>query len=237
MNVLGIIPARYNSSRFPGKPLVDIQGKTMIERVYRQAVKAKLLNKVVIATDDERIFEHVQAFGGEVLMTSGKHVNGTERCAEVVEKLSGYNAIVNIQGDEPFIQPEQIDLLAEAFNDTSVQIATLIKQTNNLSLINSPNSAKVVFNANNEAMYFSRAVIPYTENQTGIYYKHIGMYGYRSDILPKLAQLKPTPLEQTERLEQLRWLEHGFSIKVLETEMETLSVDTPDDLNKINSNS
>ena len=233
MKITGIIPSRYASSRFPGKPLVDIGGKTMIRRVYEQAVQAKSLSEVIVATDDESIFKEVQSFGGNVIMTSASHNNGTERCAEIALTLDA-DVIINIQGDEPFIHSEQIDLLANLFTDANVQIGTLIKEHALNEELENPARIKVVLNKNMEALYFSRSVIPYLRD--GIahqYYKHIGIYGYRKNILNEIVKLLPSPLELAESLEQLRWLENGYRIKCAVTTHDSLSVDTPEDLANI----
>jgi 3-deoxy-manno-octulosonate cytidylyltransferase (CMP-KDO synthetase) len=238
MNVIGIIPSRYGSSRFPGKPLVDIMGKSMIQRVYEQAVKANKLQAVYVATDDERIKKHVENFGGKVVMTAGHHPSGTDRCREAIEKINlPCDVIINIQGDEPFIQPEQINNLAQCFVDEQVHIATLIRPVNDIEPIRNDNRIKVVIDKNHFALYFSRSVIPYVknidtagENQTLKFYQHIGLYAYRHHILTQITQLKPSMLEQAESLEQLRWLENGYRIKTIFTEHESYSVDTPQDL-------
>ncbi len=233
MKITGIIPARFASTRFPGKPLTDINSKTMIRRVYEQASKSKLLQQVIVATDDERIMNEVRSFGGLVVMTSANHQNGTERCAEAASAIQS-DIIINIQGDEPFIYPEQIDLLAGCFIDSDVEIATLIKpQQSNEELLN-PARIKVVINNRKEAMYFSRSIIPFERNQLNTtFYKHIGIYGFKKDVLAKLVVLKPTILEETESLEQLRWLENGYRIKCAVTDLESISIDTPEDLLKL----
>lgn len=244
MKVLGIIPARYASTRFPGKPLADIGGKMMVQRVFEQSRKG--LEHVVVATDDKRIIEAVEKFGGNAVMTSKKHQNGTDRCAEALinyQEKTGieFEVVINIQGDEPFIQPEQLLKVKSCFEKKTTQIATLVKPINNSEDIFSEKEAKVVLNSKNEVIYFSRAPIPYlmkvknhkewvTRNR---FYKHIGIYGYRAEILHKITQLPPTPLEIAESLEQLRWIEHGYKIKVEFTEFESVSVDTPKDLKKV----
>lgn len=242
MKILGIIPARYASARFPGKPLIDIRGKSMICRVYEQSCRAASLYKTVVATDDERIFNHVKDFGGEVLMTSSKHPSGTDRCGEVAEKLNTEKpeAIINIQGDEPFIDPKQIDLLAGLFHDPSTRIGTLVKKISSPSDLDSATVMKVVVNVKDEAIYFSRSPIPYCRNfpreewlSQHTYLKHIGIYGYRTDVLQQLIGLAPSSLEKTESLEQLRWIENGYRIRVAFTDIESFSIDTPDDLLKI----
>ncbi|MCQ2974239.1 MAG: 3-deoxy-manno-octulosonate cytidylyltransferase [Bacteroidales bacterium] len=243
MKILGIIPSRYASTRFPGKPLAMIGSKTMIHRVYIQASKA--FEDVVVATDDQRIFDEVTSFGGKVVMTSENHQSGTDRCAEASIKYTQqtgktFDAVINIQGDEPFVQPNQLIQLGNLFNDKSVEIATLVKQAKSSDEIFSENTAKVILNNNMEAVYFSRSPIPFlrgknkeewVKNHT--YYRHIGVYAYRFDILQKITLLKQSSLELTEKLEQDRWIENGYKIKVCKTEFEGLAVDTPEDLDKI----
>ncbi|HEY8783786.1 MAG TPA: 3-deoxy-manno-octulosonate cytidylyltransferase [Mucilaginibacter sp.] len=240
MNILGIIPARYASTRFPGKPLVDIAGKSMIQRVYEQAKKCADLAGLVVATDDERIFNHVIDFGGLAEMTSADHQSGTDRCAEVARKHPQYNIVINIQGDEPYIDPEQISKLAACFKNADTQIATLVKKVQNEQELFNPNSPKVIINKLSEAIYFSRSPIPYIRGQEPqnwlncyTYFKHIGIYGYRADILRQITKLPVSSLEKAESLEQLRWIENGYRIKVAETEMETFAVDTPEDLKRL----
>ncbi len=237
MNILGIIPARYSSSRFPGKPLVDIAGKSMIQRVYEQAKKCVHLTEVIVATDDVRIYDHVLAFGGMVIMTSPDHQSGTDRCAEVALQHPQYDVIINIQGDEPYIDPEQISKLAACFNNADTQIATLVKKVQSEQELFNPNSPKVVINKLSEAVYFSRSPLPHIRGQEPqnwlnyyTYFKHIGIYGYRADILQQVTKLPVSSLEKAESLEQLRWIENGYRIKVAETELETFAVDTPEDL-------
>lgn len=242
MKFIGIIPARYASTRFPGKPLADMAGKPMIQRVYERV--AQSLDKVCVATDDRRIEEAVRAFGGNVVMTSDKHRSGTDRCFEAYTLVGdGYDVVVNIQGDEPFIHPEQIEALKACFDEEGTQIATLVKPFRadddfETTLFN-PNSPKVVLNCRHEAMYFSRSIIPYVRgrhytewlpNQT--FYKHIGLYAYRAETLREITALPQSPLELAESLEQLRWLENGYRIKVGITEQETIGIDTPEDLAK-----
>lgn len=243
MNILGIIPARYASSRFPGKPLVDIAGKSMIRRVYEQAKKCTQLAEVIVATDDSRIYDHVIAFGGVAVMTADYHQSGTDRCAEVARAHPHYNVIINIQGDEPYIDPEQITKLANCFNAPDVQIATLIKRVKTIEELHNPNSPKVVVNKLDEAVYFSRSALPHIrgeEPQNWLefypYFKHIGIYGYRADVLRQITKLPISPLEKAESLEQLRWIENGYHIKVAETELETYAVDMPEDLAKFGTN-
>jgi 3-deoxy-manno-octulosonate cytidylyltransferase (CMP-KDO synthetase) len=299
MKILGVIPARFASTRFPGKPLVMINGKSMIQRVYEQAKKCKSLARIVVATDDERIFKHVQSFGGEAMMTADTHQSGTDRCAEVVERLNFeiqtafldsdtapiigkitprfdgiFTAVINIQGDEPFIDPEQIEKVVEILrgslikneklkikdsdNDTlqtskviarheaiklqtsNFGIATLAKQIDNQEDIENSNIVKVAFDDMGKAVYFSRSPIPFLRNidkkdwaQSGQFFKHIGLYGYKTNVLLDLAQLSPSNLEKLESLEQLRWLENGYAIGVAQTNLETIGIDTPEDLEKI----
>ncbi|MBL7924110.1 MAG: 3-deoxy-manno-octulosonate cytidylyltransferase [Bacteroidia bacterium] len=240
MKILGVIPARYASTRFPGKPLVLIEGMTMIERVYRQASKAASLSRVVVATDDNRIAATVRDFGGEVVMTRPDHPSGTDRVAEALLKTEGtFDGLVNIQGDEPFIRPDQIDLLSGTLAEEGVQIATLVKVIHSHEELCNVNTPKVVLAANGDALYFSRQAIPFMKDhpvqdwqRQGLYYKHIGIYAYRSDILPRLTRLTSGNLEKAESLEQLRWLEHGYKIRTRITEYETIAVDTESDLMK-----
>ncbi len=234
--IIGIIPARYASTRFPGKPLVDIAGKSMIQRVYEQAAKAEKLNQVIVATDDQRILEKVRSFGGNVMMTAEHHQTGTDRCAEVMEALEEVDVVINIQGDEPFIEPEQIDQLAKLFTDANTQIATLIKRIHTDEDLHSNTVIKVVKDNSNNALYFSRAAIPFARGKAFedvVYYKHIGIYAYRAQVLRNLSQLAQTVLEKTESLEQLRWLENGYTIRLAETQHESNSVDTPEDLERL----
>jgi len=241
MKIIGIIPSRYASTRFNGKPLVNINGKSMIQRVYEQAKKASCLTDVVVATDDKRIFNHVKSFSGKVVMTSSSHESGTERCAEVMDKMNKmFDVVINIQGDEPFINPEQIKQLATCFNDEKTDIATLIKKIDSDEELFNPNRPKVVIDDNNFAEMFSRNAIPKLKNvakenwltqQT--FYKHIGIYGYKTKVLAKISKLPPSPLEQKERLEQLRWIANGYAIKVAITKYEAVSIDTPEDLKNL----
>jgi len=240
MKVLAIIPARYDSSRFPGKPLIDIKGKAMIQRVYEQTAKAKLVNDVVVATDDQRIFDEVEKFGGQVMMTSTEHKSGTERCGEVIAKNDKYDVVINIQGDEPLINPSQIDDVLNTFKNKNVNIATLVKKMTDIDELLNPNRVKVVLNQNNEAMYFSRNPIPFIANipkekwlNHAVFWKHIGIYAWRLDVLNALIKLEPTRLEKQESLEQLRWLFHNYKIKTVETTIETPNIDTPEDLKRV----
>lgn len=241
MKFIGIIPARYASTRFPGKPLADMKGKYMIQRVYEQA--RKVLDHVCVATDDDRIFNAVQSFGGEVVMTSAQHHSGTDRCFEAYRTLGGHeDVVINIQGDEPFIKPEQIESLIACFDSPQIQIATLVRPfeaSEGYEALANPNSPKVVLNERHEALYFSRSVIPYLRGvepaewlARHTYYKHIGMYGYRADVLGQITCLPQSSLELAESLEQLRWLQNGYTIKVGITTQETIGIDTPADLEK-----
>ncbi len=238
-NIIGLIPARYASTRFPAKPLVDIGGKSMIQRVYEQAKKSTYLTKVVVATDHEEIYNHVKSFGGDVCMTRADHVSGTDRCYEALSfESESYEYVINIQGDEPFIQPEQIDLLAAVLTGRT-EIATLIKAIDLTEQLFNPNLVKAVIGKNCEALYFSRSPIPYLRNikesdwvTHHTFFKHIGMYAYRVDILNELTKLQPSTLEKAESLEQLRWLENGFEILAVETSTESFGIDTPEDLVK-----
>ena len=240
MIVVGIIPARYASTRFPGKPLVDIDGKSMIQRVYEQAKKTKSLSEVIIATDDIRIEKHVKSFGGKVIMTKESHTSGTDRCFETIQKYSGTaDIIVNIQGDEPFIHPEQIDLLVSCFTE-NVQLATLVKKIDNQQDLFNPNIPKVIVNELDTAQYFSRQTVPYVRDKDEkewlkhqVFYKHIGIYGYSATALEEITKLKPSALEQAEGLEQLRWIENGYTIKVKVTDIENIAIDIPEDLQKL----
>ena len=241
MKFIGIIPARYASTRFPGKPLADMKGKYMIQRVYEQA--CKVLDRVCVATDDERIFNAVQSFGGQVVMTSERHRSGTDRCFEAYTNLGGgEEVVINIQGDEPFIKPEQIESLIACFDSPQTQIATLVRPfeaTEGYEALANPNSPKVVMNERHEALYFSRSIIPYLRGvdpeqwlTQHVYYKHIGMYGYRADVLGEITRLPQSSLELAESLEQLRWLQNGYPVKVGITTQETIVIDAPADLQK-----
>jgi 3-deoxy-manno-octulosonate cytidylyltransferase (CMP-KDO synthetase) len=239
MKILGIIPARFASTRFPGKPLVDIAGKTMIRRVYEQAKKSKLLTEVIVATDDQRIANHVKGFGGNAALTANSHQSGTDRCAEVSLQNPGFDVVINIQGDEPFIDPGQIDLLCGCFDDSTVSIATLIKTINKTEELLDSNTPKVIVNSLGQAIYFSRSPLPYFRGldpaewlKNHKYFKHIGIYGYRSLTLQELTLLPISSLEKAEALEQLRWIENGMLIQTAITNFESLSIDTPLDLQK-----
>lgn len=238
---IGIIPARYASTRFPGKPLAKINGKSMIQRVYEQV--SLVLDDVYVATDDNRIFTEVIQFGGKAVITSELHKSGTDRCFEAYTLTnSDKKVIINIQGDEPFIHPSQLEEICRCFEQEETQIATLVKpfkpEDSIEDLIN-PNSPKVVLNKRCEAIYFSRSVIPYLRGEDKkdwlkkqTYYKHIGLYAYRADVLKEITQLPQSELEKAESLEQLRWIENGFRIKVGKTDIETIGIDTPEDLRR-----
>ena len=257
MKVLGIIPARYASTRFPGKPLVELGGMSMIQRVYTQAKKCTSLDALVVATDDVRIFDHVESFGGTVIMTSAAHLSGTDRCAEVLigTQLNAfletpksnlvrssllktpkfYTHVVNIQGDEPFIEPEQIDSLVQFLVEKNYDIASQAFRFTDLETASNPNIVKVVCAANNKALYFSRAAIPYPSEKFAeqFFLKHIGLYAYKAEVLVNLSRLTESYLERAEKLEQLRWLEAGYTIGITETKFMSLSVDAPSDVEQI----
>lgn len=241
MKIVGIIPARYASTRFPGKPLVDIGGKSMIQRVYEQAKKSKSLADVIVATDDARIENHVNAFGGKVIMTKETHQSGTDRCFEAIQKFTASaDIVINIQGDEPFIHPEQIDLAASCFDSDKVQIATLVKKINSYEELFNVNTPKVVLNKFGEAIYFSRETIPHVREKEPTewlncheFYKHIGIYAYTARVLAEITKLNQSSLELAEGLEQLRWIQNGYKIKTKITDFESIAVDVPDDLKKL----
>lgn len=238
----GIIPARYASSRFPGKPLALVGNRTMIQRVYEQASKS--LDLVYVATDDRRIYNTVLQFGGKAVMTSPDHQSGTDRIAEAVKHIveetgTTIDIAVNIQGDEPFIRPEQISLLKDCFSDRAVEIATLIRKAESEEDIFNPNQPKVIINSKGDAIYFSRAAIPWYRDaeqkewsKKHVYYKHIGLYAYRTDVLKKITLLPRSPLEIAESLEQNRWIENGYRIRTAVTNWESIGIDTPEDLEK-----
>lgn len=240
MKFLAVIPARYGSSRFPGKPLADIMGMPMIQRVYERT--ASVFANVAVATDDSRIYDRVISFGGRAVMTSDRHNSGTDRCFEalgLLEKQDGtvYDVIVNVQGDEPFISPEQLGLLASCFDRENVEVATLVKKISDERELFDENKPKVVLGADMNAIYFSRLPIPFCRGKKReewladtVYYKHIGLYGYRRDILERISAMPSSSLENAERLEQLRWLENGIRIAVAVTDIETCSVDRPEDI-------
>lgn len=251
MKTLAVIPARYASTRFPGKPLVEIDGKSMIQRVYEQCTKATSINKVVVATDDERILNHVKSFGGAVMMTSNEHESGTERCGEVLMNLEDagedFDVVVNVQGDEPFIDPEQIDKVCSVFRtDKDAEIATLAKKITTTKELFNENVVKVVMTDVEEdelardAIYFSRNPIPFLRGEEKehwlnrqTYYKHIGIYAFAVEELHQVLSLEKSPLEQSESLEQLRWIANHFTIQVVETDKETIGIDAPEDLDKL----
>ena len=243
MNFVGIIPARFASTRFPGKPLADINGKTMIQRVYEQASIA--LEHVYVATDDKRIEDEINRFGGNVIITSGKHQSGTDRLAEAIEMIhkkhtEKFDVIINIQGDEPFIKPEQIKEIQTCFENPLTKIATLIKKIENNEDIFDVNKPKVIINKKMQAIYFSRSPIPFLRNIENdiwhtkhVFYKHVGMYAYKVKTLQELTELEQSPLELAESLEQLRWIENGYAIYTAITKFDSIGVDTPEDLKKI----
>ena len=240
MKFLALIPARYASTRFPGKPLADIQGKPMIEHVYTKA--SSVFRYCYVATDDVRIENAVKEFGGRVVMTSTEHRSGTDRCREALDKIEAatnekFDIVVNLQGDEPFISHEQLELIVGCFSDPGTDIATLVKPFTVRENIFDANSPKVVVSADGYALYFSRSVIPYLRGrdetqwqESHKYLKHIGLYAYKSEVLREITALPPSTLEKCESLEQLRWLENGYKIKVAETISESVAIDTPEDL-------
>ena len=242
MKFVGIIPARYASTRFPGKPLADILGQPMIQRVYERA--SQVLDTVVVATDDQRIYDAVVQFGGRVVMTSENHKTGTDRCYEALTKLpETYDVVINIQGDEPFIAIEQIEALKNCFVSDQIQLATLVKPfdaNTSIDELENPNTPKVILSQAGEAICFSRSVIPYLRGveksqwaAAHTYYKHIGIYAYRTDILAQITKMTQTPIEKAESLEQLRWLENGLHIHVAITHSDNHSIDTPEDLQRV----
>lgn len=241
MRFVAIIPARYASSRFPGKPLADMLGKPMIQRVYEQVKKS--IDDVYVATDDRRIFDAVTSFNGKAVMTSDTHRSGTDRCFDAFRQLdSDFDVVLNIQGDEPFISPLQIDTLKNCFDAADVQIATLVKafkKEDGFDALFNPSSPKVVLNNRSEAIYFSRSIVPYVRDvhhsewlNKNLFYRHIGIYGYRADVLAEITQLPASSLEKAESLEQLRWIENGYRIKAGITDIETIGVDTLEDMEK-----
>ena len=242
MKVVGIIPARYASTRFPGKPLALISGKTMIRRVYEQALKSRL-DGVVVATDDVRIADEVMSFGGQYVLTDPNHRSGTDRCREALDLLdNAFDAVVNIQGDEPFIDPNQINLVVDLISRGDTQLASLAKRIRLEDELFSPNTVKVVMDNDGKALYFSRQPIPFMRNvdapewlEKGVFYKHIGIYAYKAEALRKVAQMSMSALEKSESLEQLRWLENGLEIRMGITDTENVSIDTPSDLQKAES--
>ena len=239
MKVVGIIPSRYASTRFPGKPLAMIKGKTMIRRVCEQAWKSKL-DAVVVATDDMRIADEVLSFGGQYVLTDPNHQSGTDRCREALDMLDKpYDAVVNIQGDEPFIEPRQINQLVDLISKNDIQIASLVKTIEDEDELFSPNTVKVVMDKGFKALYFSRNPIPFMRNMAreewlskGVFYQHIGIYAYKAATLRQIAAMQPTALEVAESLEQLRWIENGLSVHLAVTSSRNVSIDTPNDLFK-----
>jgi 3-deoxy-manno-octulosonate cytidylyltransferase (CMP-KDO synthetase) len=238
MKFIAVIPARYSSSRFPGKPLAVLAGKPVIQRVYEQVTK--VLSEAWVATDDERIYNTVLDFGGKAVMTRQDHKSGTDRIEEAVEKIkTDADVIVNIQGDEPFIQPSQIETVCKQFDNPSTQIATIGKPFTSMEAVENPNSPKIVTDVNGFALYFSRSVIPYVrgvEEKEWLshfpFLKHLGIYAYRREVLREITRLPQSPLEKAESLEQLRWLQNGYRIRVGITNVETVGIDTPDDLRR-----
>ncbi len=238
--VVAIIPARFASTRFPGKPLVDLGGKPMIQRTYERVKSVDGFDRIVVATDDQRIFDAATAFGAEVMLTSETHLTGTDRCAEVLSRLGeAVDYVINIQGDEPFIEPEQLKEVAAGFS-SGAPILTLIKKITDQETLFNVNTPKVICDSEGHALYFSRQTIPFLRGvepsdwlKKHTFYKHIGLYAYRADILPGLSALKPTSLELAESLEQLRWVQNGIRIKAIETQFETVGIDSPEDLEKI----
>lgn len=245
MKFIAIIPARFASTRFPGKPLALLGGKPIIQRVYERVVN--LFDETFVATDDERISEAVNQFGGNVIMTSPNHKSGTDRCWEAISKIGAdkYDVAINIQGDEPFVHPTQIQLLKDCFNNPDTQIATLVKPFDSdapLATLQNPNSPKVVLGKDMRALYFSRSVIPFMRGtdesewlRTHTFYKHLGLYAYKTNVLKEITTLEQSELEKAESLEQLRWLENGYRIQVGITQHETVGIDTPEDLQKAES--
>ncbi len=236
MKVIAIIPARYASTRFPGKALCDIAGKTMIQRVYEKVQKSAICDQVIVATDDDRIEQEVIRFGGTVVRTRNDHESGTDRIIEAFEKLKiECDVVLNIQGDEPFLDPNQINELASCFQDPNAQIATLVRPAESKEEINNPNCVKIVKTKQNYALYFSRSTIPFHRDQNNelskqLIYIHTGVYGFRSKILNQIGKLEPTVLEMSERLEQLRWLENDFRIKLAISNYRSFGIDSPEDL-------
>lgn len=241
MKAIGIIPARYESTRFPGKPLAMIGDKSMIRRVYER-VRLSGIRDVVIATDDKRIYKHAEEFGATAILTSKKHTTGTERCVEALKKIGkNFDIVINIQGDEPFVDPSHLKLLIASFKNRLVQISTLAENVNNVQELFNPNNVKIVADHRNFALYFSRSVIPFVrdypqENWLEQYnfLRHIGVYAFRTEVLKKIVKLKPSPAEISESLEQLRWLYYGYNIKINLVKYFGISVDTPEDLKKAN---
>ncbi|KAK6021745.1 3-deoxy-D-manno-octulosonate cytidylyltransferase [Ostertagia ostertagi] len=239
--ILGIIPARYASTRFPGKPLIEIEGKTMIQRVYEQAAKSASLDTIVVATDDVRIANHIRSFKGNVVLTGPDHESGTDRCWDACQQMGGnYDYVINIQGDEPFIDPSQIDLLAATLKDGTTELATLIIPVDNPDVLFDKGEVKVVLNKQMEGLYFSRTVIPFIKgvpesewHKHHPYFRHVGLYAYRKDVLEAVTKLPVSSLEKAESLEQLRWLEAGYRIRCAITEFDSHCIDAPEDVEKV----
>ncbi len=235
MKVIGVIPSRYESSRFPGKPLIDLDGKSMIQRVYEGVSQSSKIDKLVVATDDQRIANEVKSFGGNVMMTSSEHVSGTERCIEIAENIEDFDILINIQGDEPMVDVTQIEQLIESFNDRSVQIATLASKNVSSDELKNLNRIKLVVDSSEQAIYFSRSVIP-NDSKLGkqfSYLKHIGVYAFTKMALLRISVMEPCEIEKAESLEQLRWMFHGEKIKVVNTTIETPNIDVPEDVEKV----
>lgn len=235
MRVLAVIPARYESTRYPGKPLIDLAGKTMIRRVYEGVEKSNLITKVIVATDDQRIIDEVESFGGEVAMTGAHHINGTGRCVELASSSDSFDVVINVQGDEPLIRSEQLDALINSFQDNAVDISTLAIASSSESDFLNENRIKVVMDKNNDALYFSRCAIPSqskTKNPV-TFYKHIGIYAFRREILLETQNMEPCAIEFSESLEQLRWMHFGKKIRIVLTNVETPNIDSPEDVDKV----
>jgi len=239
VKVLGVIPARFDSSRFPGKPLIDLKGKSMIQRVYEGVLKSSKIDEVIVATDDQRIFNEVIRFGGKVEMTSALHQSGTDRCGEIAKRHPKFDLIINIQGDEPLVNFQQLEALILAFEKKQTNIATLSNKSISAEDLSNPNRIKIVADATDFALFFSRSSIPNSVNFKGNalatfpFLRHIGLYAYRRETLLQLIELEPCALEQVESLEQLRWLYYGFKIKLVETTIETPNIDVPSDVQKV----
>lgn len=234
MKKLAIIPSRFESSRFPGKPLIDLLGKSMIQRVYESVENSNVFDHTIVATDDTRIFDHIRSFGGEVIMTSKNHESGTDRCGEVISRLPNYDVIVNIQGDEPLVDKKQLEQLISAFDDSNVEIATLGTPKITKEEYEDSNRIKIVLDNKSDALYFSRSAIPFERNKADYpFLRHIGLYGFKSTTLKKLVSLERTKLEKTESLEQLQWLYYGYKIRVVETLIETPNIDVPEDVEAV----
>ncbi|MFN5879440.1 MAG: 3-deoxy-manno-octulosonate cytidylyltransferase [Flavobacteriales bacterium] len=239
MKVLGVIPARYASSRFPGKPLIDLKGKSMIQRVYEGARMSEMITDVIIATDDQRIVDEALRFGGNVVLTDPNHPSGTDRCAEVALQHPEMDVIINIQGDEPLVDYRQLEQLIHVFKNSDVQIATLGNRSISMEDLQNPNRIKIVLDKNHNALYFSRSAIPNFHHSKGEpltnypYLRHIGLYAYRAAVLQELTKLQQTALERIESLEQLRWLYNGYPVTIVESEIETPNIDVPEDVEKV----